>query len=180
MVALVESADEDHIVSLPGPGHGVGDQLPGRTALAEVLSGGDSVVLAAGVAYVASFIDHLGNVAEALAYALEGRYLPLNLERGAPSAHAHHLDGVLAHHQYGGALLHLHWKQVRVVLEQHDSFARNLPCGGIMGVGAEAAERAVPVHHGAEGEPEHVAHLGVKLLGAHLSAAYLFEIGRAR
>src|SRR3712207_1260719 len=51
VVALVESSEEDNVVGLECLGHGVGDKLVGRAALAEVLTARYAVVRAIGVAY---------------------------------------------------------------------------------------------------------------------------------
>ena len=78
MVALVQTTEYNHIVGLAGFGHRIGNELLGSACLAQVLAGGHSVVLSAGVAHIAALIVYMAVYG---AQTVEGRYLPLHLER---------------------------------------------------------------------------------------------------
>ena len=54
MAGLVETAHKDDVVGFGGLGDGIGNQLSGTAALAEVLTGADSVVVATGVTHIAA------------------------------------------------------------------------------------------------------------------------------
>ena len=136
VVGFVQSADEQYDIRLFGSSHGFGCEFGRRTAVAKVLTGSHTVVLAANVAHVAAYVTYLGTrLCGALAYALQGRNLVLRLERTGAAAYSHLFDGILAYHKdrllvlsnrehrLGGFLL-----TYRIVLEQNDTFTGYLPC----------------------------------------------------
>ncbi len=99
IVGLVEPAEDDDVVGSPGFLHGFADELVGGALVLKVLTRGDTVVAAAHVAHIAAGIVHLHLALQTVFQALQGRYLVLCLQAAGASAHGHHLDGILAHHE---------------------------------------------------------------------------------
>lgn len=98
-VALVQAADEDDIIGIPGLFHGFSYQLFGSTVILQILSGHHPVVFTACIAHVATGIDHLGLAGHTLLDAVQRREFALHLRGRTTTAYGHHLDGILAHYK---------------------------------------------------------------------------------
>ena len=188
VVGFVQSADEQYDIRLFGSSHGFGCEFGRCAAVAKVLTGSHTVVLAANVAHVAAYITNLGTrLCGALAYALQRRNLVLRLERTGAAAYSHLFDGILAYHKdrflvlsnrehrLGGFLL-----AYRIVLKQNDTFTGYLPCSRNMRIGTERTETFVRVHRCTENQPQHVAHLVVEFLGTDLAALDFLQVGQGK
>ena len=176
MGAFVQSSDEYHIISILRLCHGIGYEPVGRPAFTKVLPGSHTVIFSGDIAYIASLIDNLDILACSFTDSVQRRDFPLDLERGASSAHGHHLYGILAYYKYLSGIVHIHRKKAAFILQKDNAFASDLPGSRIMGFRTHAAKRTVLVHYCTVHEPEDIAHLIVKFFGSDLSTADFFQI----
>ena len=88
IVALVESAEEHHVVGLARLVNGLGYKLLGRAAVSKLLSCGHAVVLACDVANISAGIVNLDvHAFETSLQTVERQFLMLRLERRAAAAY---------------------------------------------------------------------------------------------
>ena len=178
IVALVESAEEDDTVGRFRLLYSLGDEFCLAALVFQVLTCGDAIVSASHIAHIASDKVNLHAVfGQSCLQALQRGNLPLYLERGAASAHGHHLDGVLAHHEHMAHLLGVDGQHAVAVLQQHDAFLGYLSGCGVMSVGTEEAVRTMAVHRGAIEESQHATHLLVELTCGVFAFLYGLQIG---
>ena len=174
--AFVQASDEYHVIGILRLCHCIGYELFCRPAFTKILTGSHAVVFSGDIAYIASLIDHLDIPACALPDSVQRRDFPLDLERGASSAHGHHLYGILAYYKYLSGIVHIHRKKAAFILQKDNAFASDLPGSRIMGFRTHAAKRTVLVHYCTVHESENIAHLIVKFFGPNLPAADFFQI----
>lgn len=81
VIALVESAEEHHVVGLARLVYGLGYKLFGRAAVGKLLSCGHAVVFACDVAYISAGIVNLDvHAFETSLQTVERQFLMLRLE----------------------------------------------------------------------------------------------------
>lgn len=177
MVALVESADEDHGIGLARRGNGIGDELGLGTFFREVLPGLHAVVVARHVADITAFVDHLGPVTHGGTDALQRRIFMPDFERRGTTAHGHHLHGVLPHDGNRLRFPQVDRQYPAVVFQQHHAFARNAARSGKMLGRVERSERLLRIHRRAENQAQHPARLVVERRRRCLAFAQHVEIG---
>ena len=177
MVALVESADEDHDIGLARRGNGIGDELGLGTFFREVLPGLHAVVVARHVADITAFVDHLGLVTHGGTDALQRRIFMPDFERRGTAAHGHHLHGVLPHDGNRLRFPQVDRQYPAVVFQQHHTLARNAARSGKMLGRIERSERLLRIHRRAENQAQHPARLVVERRRRCLAFAQHIEIG---
>ncbi len=100
IIALVETADDDHVVSLACLGDSIGDELLARAGVCQILPGRHTIIGAGGITDIPTLILHGGHILESGLQAVERRDLPLSLQRRRTATDGHHLDGILAHDEH--------------------------------------------------------------------------------
>lgn len=71
IIALVEPADNDHIIRLACLGNGVGDELLARAAVCQILPGRHTIIGAGGITDIPTLILHGGHILESGLQAVE-------------------------------------------------------------------------------------------------------------
>ena len=71
IIALVETADDDHVVSLACLGDGIGDELLARAAVRQILTGRHTIIGTGGITDISTLILHGGHILESGLQAIE-------------------------------------------------------------------------------------------------------------
>ena len=176
-VALVQAADEDDIIGIPGLFHGFSYQLFGSTVILQILSGHHPVVFTACIAHVATGIDHLGLAGHTLLDAVQRREFALYLQGRTTTAYGHHLDGILAHYKNLFSPVQVYREHIALVLQQYDALLTDAAGSLVMFRREHASPRTVGVHHRTEDKAQNAAYLVVQFRGTYLTFADEVQIG---
>ena len=161
IVALVQSAKDNHHIGLLCLLNGLGNQLVGRAHLVERATYRHAIIALNRIAHVTTGKVNLC-LLETTADAIEGQDLLLHLQRRGASANGHHLNGILAHHQ--DTLRLLQRQHATLVLQQNDTLLGNLQGRLVMTLRTEESIRLMVIHRGTIEQTEHTTNLLVEFL----------------
>ena len=165
VVALVEAAEDYHVVGSAGFLHRLGQEHIGRPRLSDAAPHVHPVVALHCVAHISAGIVACHTLAfEPRLEGIERQSLALHFQRRAATTHRHHLYGILAHDEHPPFALQLQRQHATIVLQQHYALLGYLLGSVIMALAAQESIPALAVHRGAEEEAQHPPHLVVELL----------------
>ena len=178
MVGLVQTADKNHVISTFRRLNSICDKLFRTAGLPQVLTGGNTVVLTAGIPHIAALPDDLGLGPTGLD-AVQRRDLQFRFQRRGAATHGHHLDGILAYDQDFAGLPDYR-QESPLVLEQDDGLGADFAGRRIVFRRCLAAEGTVAVHAGPENQAQDPLHAGIQFFGTDftLPDGFLIRIGQ--
>ena len=165
MRLLVQAAHEDNYICLLGSFDSIADHLSRSARVIKLLAKIEVVLNNLLSAGIAALIHHLKTAFLLcfVLYTLQGRHLILHFQLRRPATDGHHLDSVLAHHEYV-LVFGAKGQERALVLEQHHALGCHLASRSHMRLRHHRPETAVLVHRGAEDKTQHVPHFLIHLL----------------
>ena len=98
VVVLVQAAEHNHVIGIPGCCDSVGDHLLRRTVFRQVDFCGDAVLGLCGATGIAA-LEHYLSLRKTGFQALQGRNLIPGFQRRGPASDGKHLHGILSYNQ---------------------------------------------------------------------------------